>query len=385
MLVPLRPRVVPLGVLQRRARVKARKIAGIRLQNYLQSGINWKAHKDVILDFWIGYKCKESGYSPYQFANMARVVDLPTEAQNRYQEWFENFDFQTTTDKAWMSFVDGTLNIFYHTGNPVIEPDDEWYIELMQSEVNARDICENQVYHGKPNLNSFFRVETNSKPEEVGGRRNGYMFTRKLSDLDPAQTKDRYWGVVFQCPETVTLEFDNDGKKDRRAINWAANAEHMTLVRVCGDGRLKIEPVFVKGKVWRADRYVPDGRVSGTPMSPKALLSYIKDNFYTMYGVWDEIDNEVKDAREQSTARLNALNVMNDEEVKVGRVIPNLNKFIDEGNVSDERREYNAEVRKAVAKREKQRQSKAREKVRNIVKAKKRADAKRLAALHVQE
>lgn len=362
--------------------MKARKIAGIRLMNYLNDGINWKAHKDVILDFWIGYKCKDYGYQPSQFARMSRVVDIPTKAQKCYEKWFNSYDFQNTTDKEWLSFVDGTLNIFYHTSNPEQDPDDEWYIELMQSEVNARDIAETQVYHGKPNLNSFFRSDTNSKPEEVGGRRNGYIFTHRLRELDPSRTKNMYWGIVFQCPETVTLKFDNNGVKDTRSINWAANATHMTLVMVCGDGRLKIIPTMAKGKVWRADRYVPEGNVNQTPMTPKALHRYITDNFYKLYGVWDDIDSSIKTARESTTARINAMNVMNDEEVKVGRVIPDIDKFIREGNVSDARREYNKEVRKATTKRVKQNASDAKEKVRNIVKAKKRAAERRRSKLH---
>lgn len=362
--------------------MKSRKVAGIRLINYLKDGINWKDHKDVILDFWIGYKCKEYGYTPAQFNRMKRVVDLPTKAQECYEQWFNGYDFQNTTDKAWMSFVDGTLNIFYHTKNPVQEQEAEWYIELMQSEVKARDIAENQVYRGEPNLNNFFRSDTNSKPEEVGGKRNGYIFTYRLKDLDPSRTQGMYWGIVFQCPETVSLSFDNDGVTDYRSINWAANAEHMTLVRVCGDGRLKIVPVFVKGKVWKADRYVPEGQVNQTAMSPHALYRYIVENFHTLYGVWDEIDAQVKNANENYNSRVNALNVMNDEEIKVGRVIPDLAKFIKEGNVSDAKREYNKEVRKATAKRIDDRKSDAKEKVRNIVKAKKRAEKNRMNKLN---
>lgn len=353
--------------------MKSRKIAGKRLFNYLTEGINWKAHKDIILDFWIGYKCKDYGYQPSQFARMSRVVSLPTKAQECYEQWFNSYDFQNTTDKEWLAFVDGTLNIFYHTRNPVEEPEDEWYIGLMQSEVDARDIAENQWYHGLPNLNSFFRSDTNSKPEEVGGRRNGYIFSRKLRTLKPSMTKDMYWGIVFQCPETVTLEFDNNGNTDSRAINWSANAEHMTLVEVCGDGRLKLKPVFVKGKAWRADRYIPEGVVNQSPMSAQALHSYIVDNFDQLYGVWDEIDAIMKDDSESSNARENAVAVMNDEEIKVGRVIPNVAKFINEGNVSPAKREYNKEMRKATKKHLKKETSHEAEKMRNILKAKKRA------------
>ncbi|MBR6663219.1 MAG: hypothetical protein IKL33_00165, partial [Alphaproteobacteria bacterium] len=104
--------------------MKARKIAGIRLVNYIEDGITWKSHKDVILDFWITKKCQEAGYSPFQFRNMFRVVQLPTAAQQKYEEWFNHYDFQNDTDKDWLDFVNGTLNLFYHTSEPNIEADE---------------------------------------------------------------------------------------------------------------------------------------------------------------------------------------------------------------------------------------------------------------------
>ena len=168
--------------------MKARKIAGIRLINYINDGITWKSHKDIILDFWIMKKCQDYGYTPYQFRNMFRVVELPTEAQEKYQEWFEKYDFQNDTDKAWLDFVNGTLNLFYRTDNPKAEDDDCWYIDMMQSEVEARQIVTEQVYHGSPNLNAFWKISTDSKPEEVGGRRNGYIYVSKLGEVTPKDT-----------------------------------------------------------------------------------------------------------------------------------------------------------------------------------------------------
>jgi hypothetical protein len=107
-------------------------------------------------------------------------------------------------------------------------------------------------------------------------------------------------------------------------------------------------------------------------MSSQALLRYITDKFGSLYGVWDNIDAKVKHVREQSTARLTALNTMNDEEVKVGRVIGDLQKFVREGNVSDEKREYNKEVRKAVLKKLRIREKEARKVARDIAKAERR-------------
>ncbi len=363
--------------------MKARKIAGIRLINYINDGITWKSHKDIILDFWIMKKCQESGYTPYQFCNMFRVVELPTEAQKKYQEWFENYDFQNDTDKAWLDFVNGTLNLFYRTDNPKAEDDDCWYIDMMQSGVEARQIVTEQVYHGSPNLNAFWKISTDSKPEEVGGRRNGYIYVSKLGEVTPKDTDGYYWGVVFQCPETVSLGFNDNGVNRRKCIAWAANAEHMTLVRIGADGRFSIVPVFVEGKAWKADRWIPEGQVNQMPMSSKALLSYITDKYASLYGVWDKIDEKVKNIREQSTARLTALNTLNDEEVKVGRVIGDLDKFVREGNVSDAKREYNKEVRKAVLKKLRIREKEARKVANDVAKAERRKDKRERSKLNM--
>lgn len=357
--------------------MKARKIAGVRLVNYINGGINWKDHKDVILDFWIMKKCKDDGYTPYQFRDKFRVVELPTEAQEKYKNWFDKYDFQNESDKEWLDFVNGTLNLFYHTDTPRQEDDECWFIDMMQSEVEARQIVTEQVYHGSPNLNAFWKIETNSKPEEVGGRRNGYIYVSKLGEVKPADTEGYYWGVVFQCPETVSLGFDDNGKNRRKCIAWAANAEHMTLVRIGADGRFTIVPVFVEGKAWKSDRWIPEGSVSKAPMSAQGLLKYITERFQPLYGVWDNIDAKVKNVREQSTARLTALNTMNDEEIKVSKVIGDINKFVREGNVSDERREYNKQVRKAVMKKLRIREKEARKVANDIAKAERRADQRR--------
>lgn len=352
--------------------MKARKIAGERLVNYINNGITWKLHKDVVLDYWVTNVCNKYGYRPEQFDGMSRVVELPTEVQQKYEDWFNQFDFNNTKDPSWISFVDGTLNIFYMTHDPIEEDENEWYFDMMQSEVEAREIVETQIYHGMPNINSFCRVETNSKPEEIGGRRNGYMHTYRLRDVTPSDTRGKYWGVIFQCPETVSLGYNNGGVPARKSINWAANAKHMTLVKICADGRLKIVPVMVEGKTWKADRWVPEGQVTQNALSPAAMYKYVTEHFHSMYGIWDNIDEKVKNVREQSNARLNAMNVMNDEEIKVSKVIPNVEQFIKQGNVSDSRRSYNEDVRKAIMKKMKQRERETRKEVRDIVKAEKR-------------
>ena len=191
--------------------MKSKKLAGIRLFNYLQDGINWKDHKDVILDYWIANVAPQYNRSPDKLQGFVTVESLPTAVQKEYEDWFKKFDFQTTKDKKWVDFVNGTLNIFYHTNGYRQEAPNIWYIDLMKSEVKARNIVESQVYHGNPNLNSFLKIETNSKPEEVGGRRNGYIYARKLASVRPRDTQGYYWGVVFTCDETVSINYDSNG------------------------------------------------------------------------------------------------------------------------------------------------------------------------------
>jgi hypothetical protein len=109
------------------------------------------------------------------------------------------------------------------------------------------------------------------------------------------------------------------------------------------------------------------------------LLSYITDNFASLYGVWDTIDEKVKGIREQSTARLTALNTLNDEEIKVGKVIGDIEKFVREGNVSDKRREYNKEIRQAVIKKLRIRDKESHRVANDIAKAEKRKETRERA------
>ena len=89
--------------------MKAKKLAGIRLINYINGGITWDTHKDIILDFWIMNKCRNDGFNPHDFDKYSRVIQLPTAAQKKYAEWFGKFDFQCE-DEDWINFVNGTLN-----------------------------------------------------------------------------------------------------------------------------------------------------------------------------------------------------------------------------------------------------------------------------------
>ncbi len=364
--------------------MKARKVAGIRLINYINDGINWKDHKDIVLDFWIEYKCKEFGYYPNQFKNMFIVDELPIEVQGIYEKWFNNYNFQTEDDLDWIDFVDGTLNIFYHTSDPIEMDENTWYVDLMQSEVKAREIAETQVYHGYPNINNFWKLDTNSKPDEVGGRRNGYIFTNELSKIEPSDTKGFYWAIAFQCKETVKLTYMDGDKKKTKCINWVANCDHMTLLRIAGDGRFIIEQVFVEGKAWRYDRHVPQNNLPRTPLSGKGLAEHIKHNFYEMYGIWDEIDNKVKEENESTNQRKNAVNTFNDEEVKISKVLDkSVEKFIDDGNVSPGRRERNKAIRQVIRDKNKIRNSEIRKKIRELKKEKGKQDKRNSNRLNV--
>lgn len=350
--------------------MKSVKIAGIRLVNFLNDGINWKDHKDIILDFWITYKCRDTGYNPIQFRNMFLVEELPTQAQTDYEGWFGEWNFQDDVDEDWIQFVDGTLNIFYHTSNPTIMDDDIWYVELMQSELQAREIVETQIYHGNPNLNSFWKMDTNTKPEEVGGRRNGYMYSRELKDISPPDTKGFYWAVAYQCIETVKLHFVDGTETKSKCINWAANAEHMTLLKIVESGRFVIERVFVEGKAWRDDRYIPQEDVPNKPMTGSGLNKYITQNYMPMYGVWDEIDEMRKEHKEQINQRKNALNTFSDEEVKVSKVLDDVDKFIVRGNVTNKQRKRNKTLRQSARDKNKVREREIKKKVREMEKDK---------------
>jgi len=349
--------------------MKSVKIAGIRLINYLNDNINWKDHKEIILDFWIKKVSPGNGYNPKQFKDMFYVDELPVKAQEEYERWFENYNFQNIDDKDWIEFIDGTLNIFYHTSNPIIMPEDTWYCMMYKSEILAREICEEQLFHGNPNLNSFWKMDTNTKAEEVGGRRNGYLFSTELGRVEPKDTRDYYWAVAFQCPpDTVKLFYKVDDKTKSKCINWAADCIHMTLMKITNSGRFLVEQVFVEGKAWKDDRLIPQGSVPKTPMTGKTLLKHFKRNFHDMYEVWDEWDEIKKNTKEAANQRKNAVNTMSDEEVKLKKVIKNISEFIARGNVPPKRRERNKEIRQAVREKNKLREREIKKKMRELEK-----------------
>lgn len=352
--------------------MKAVKIAGIRLINYLTDGINWKDHSDIVLDFWKTHKCQESGYTTRLFEKMFYVEDLPVKAQDAYKNWFNNFDKQSE-DPEWITFITGTLNIFYKTKDPLPMIDNTWYVHLFQSEVHARQICEEQVFHGSPNLNAFWKLNTVTKAEEVGGRRNGYLFVNTLAETPPQVTKGFYWAVAFQCEEVVRLSYLDERDYKSKCICWAANAKNMVLLQITPSGRFMIIPTFVKGKAWREDKVVPNGNVPTNALGGAALDKFLRGNYENMFGIIEQQELLIKKENESENKRKNAVNTLNDEEIKMSQVIPDINDFIIDGNVSPERNDFNRKIRESIREKNQLRQREIRKKARAIEKAKNRS------------
>lgn len=331
--------------------MKSMKVIGNRLVNLINDGVSWKSHKDIVLDFWVYFKCRESGYSPKQFANIFYVSDLPTEAQEAYEEWFKNFDFNTADDKDWIEFVSRTLNIFYRTSDPTILPPDTWYVVMMQAEEKAKDIAETQIFHGNPNINTFWKIDTNSKAEEVAGRRNGYLFCNELENISNLDTRGFYWAVAFQSPDSVKLYYDDKGDMKSRCICWASDAKSITLLEITNSGRFHVIPVDVKGKSWKPDKTVPSvDLMSGKMFTGKSLAEYMNRHYYELFGKQEEIEDAIRTEKEVINLRKNAANTMNDEEVDIGKLV-NVNDFVVDGNVADEERERNKTIRKRIIER----------------------------------
>jgi hypothetical protein len=348
--------------------MKAIKLAGIRLVNYINDGINWKDHKDIVLDFWIAFKCRDSGYAPGMFKGMHVTDDLPVAALEAYTNWFNSYEFMNTEDPQWIKFVDGTLNIFYHTNNPLIMPAGTWYVQLMKSEAKAREIVDEQMFHGNPNINSFWQVSTNTKSEEVGGRRNGFIFSRELVDTTPKDTRNFYWAVAFQCPDSVKLYYQDGNIPASKIIGWAADATHMVLLKVLPSGRFQVIQSFVPGKAGKPDRYSPDANIPPGPNGGRGLVAWFNTNYMPMFGTGDAQLAIQKKTKELINERKNSVNTMNDEEVKIGKLIPNVNNFIMFGNTTPERREHNKLTRRAIREKNRKREAEVKKRLRERTK-----------------
>lgn len=344
--------------------LKANKLAGVRLVNYWKSGINFKDHANILLDFWIKFKSRDYGFVPVSLKNFYYVEDLPNSAKEAYEEWFNSYDFQNTDDKDYLKFVDGTLNFFYHTESPKEMPEETWFVCLFKSEEKAREIAETQIWHGSPNLNAWTRLETNTKSDEIAGRRNGYIFSTELEFVKPQDTRGFFWAVCFQSRESVKLYYKDGQSEASKIISWAAHQEHSTLLQITSDGRFIVKPVAVEGKGGKIDKNVPAALTPTRTYVGYALGQYLTKNFFEMYGYNDSIDEEIKYIKENTNQRKNAVNTMNDESVKIGKVIPDIEKFIEIGNTTKEDRERNKSLRKNIKEKNKFREKEIKKKVR---------------------
>jgi len=148
----------------------------------------------------------------------------------------------------------------------------------------------------------------------------------------------------------------------------------MTLLKITHSGRFVMEQTFVEGKAWRDDRLVPQQHMTKNPMTGKTLDKYLKKNFHGMYGLWDEWDEIKKQTQEASNQRKNAVNTMNDEEVKLRKVINNISEFIAKGNVPLRRREMNKSNRKAIKEKNRLRDKDVKQKMRELEKDSRKKD-----------
>lgn len=330
--------------------MKAAKLIGERLVNYITDGVNWKDHKDIVLDYWMNYEARKDNINPRVLKGIYYVDELKEKHRDAYETWFKNFDFQSE-DKRWIKFVDGTLNLFYKTSNPEELHAETWFVWLTNSELKAKEIVENQQFHGNPNINNFWQITQNGKYEEIAGRDNGYIFSDQLTNLSRKTAKNFVGGIIYQSPQSVELEY-LDGKKTRKkCINWASHCENITLVKVSASGKLVLVPVVIANE----NRIIPDGKIKITPMDGTQMNNYLKNNYSSLFGEYNRDQELEKQENTGINARKNAINTMYDEEIEINKVVDNINEFVKDGNVDEETRLKNKERREEINKKKSER------------------------------
>lgn len=320
--------------------MKAAKLIGLRLVSYIEDGINWKDHKDVILDYWINVEARKQGIPQSKIKNKFYVNELEDDVADIYEKWFKSFDFQNEKH-TWIKFVDGSLNLFYKTKNPTLLGENDWFIYLLNSDQKANDIVENQLFHGNPDINTFWKIAKNGKAEEVSGRRNGYIFSDKLDSINKKVSKYFKWGVVFRAPDSVSLEYLDKTKYKVKCINWASHAKDIFLVKVTPSGKFQIVPSFIETE----NRIIPHGKILTQPMDGRSLNDYINKNYMDLFGIENIKDEGEKIENRGINARQAAINTLRDEEINVSEIFQNVSEFIEDGNVDDETRERNKQRR----------------------------------------
>ena len=334
--------------------MKAAKLIGERLIGYIEDGINWKDHKDIVLDYWINFEAKKQGVNSKILKNVFYVDELQEDHASKYEEWFKQFDFQSE-EKTWIKFVDGALNIFYKTQNPTELEENTWFVYLTNADQKAKTVVEEQQFHGNPDINNFWKLSRSGKYEEIAGRDNGYLFTDRLEDLQKKHTKSFKWAILFQANASVELEYLDGQKYRKKCINWASHCENITLAKVSASGKLMLVPTVIM----KENRIIPDGKIKVTPMDGRALNSYLTKNYDSLFGNYINEQTAEKNYNSGRNARKNAINTLSDEQVPVNDVIFDIGKFIDDGNVDDDTRLKNKEQREYINKKRTERQRSA--------------------------
>lgn len=334
--------------------MKAAKLIGERLIGYINDGINWKDHKDIVLDYWVTFEAKKQGLNPKLFKNTFYVDELQEDHAKKYEEWFVQFDFQSE-DKKWIKFVDGALNIFYKTQNPTELDESTWFVYLTNADQKAKTIVEEQQFHGNPDINNFWKLSRSGKYEEIAGRDNGYLFTDRLENLQKKNTKAFKWAIIFQAHASVELEYLDGQKIRKKCINWASHCENITLAKVSASGKLILVPTVIM----KENRVIPDGKIKVTPMDGSVLSSYLIKNYDSLFGNYINEQEAEKTYSSGKNARKNAINTFSDEEIPVRHVVQDINAFIDDGNVDDETRQKNKEHREYINKKKNERKRSA--------------------------
>lgn len=301
--------------------------------------------------------------------NVFYVDDMPVEMTEVYKKWFDDTKIKNNfqmDDADWIRFVDGTLNIFYKTGDYKIDDDGAWYVILLNSSEKALKVAEEQMFHGNPNLNTFWKIASNGKYDEIGGRRNGYVFSDRLRTVPKSELKRFRFALVFQCPETVSIQYLDRGQNRVKYINWAGNVENIVMCQLDLAGRFRIIPVALKSE----PRVIPSDRVPMNAMHVSDLSAMLDDNYAEWFHVEQVKEEREKTERTSTNARKNALSVMWDEQIPINLVITNVDEFINNGNVSQVIREENKKIREAKLRAEKDRKSASRRSEREFEKTK---------------
>lgn len=324
--------------------MRAAKMSGERLRTYLEKGIDWKFHKDIVLEYWKRYVAIAEGIPENAIKDIVHANELQPQHFDAFKRWFDtkkkesNFQME---DSNWLNFIDGTLNIFYKTKDPELLDGEQWFIYPTNAEEKAKEWVENQAIRGNPNINTFWKINEYAKPEETSGKRNGFIYSIKLNTADKNELGKYNFGVIYQAEGSVSLKYQNGTKEDTKCISWAGDCTNIMMVKIYPSGRMLIYPVVNTKEL----RTIPEGKVPTDALFGKQLVEYLKSRYQELFGNYESRKEEEKEEKASVNARKSAINTLSDEEVNITSSISNVKKFIEQGNVSDERRELNEQKR----------------------------------------